>query len=440
MEIETQGRGNQFSSVIVNDFKLSSSQAAVELNLKSAIANKKEINLTILVCALGYFVDIYDLLLFGIVRIPSLKALGVPQEKLLSVGIHLINMQMFGMLLGGIIWGVLGDKIGRKQVLFGSILMYSVANICNAFVTGTESYAYLRFFAGIGLAGELGAAVTLVSEIMSKESRGYGTSIVAAVGILGAVVASLVGDAFDWKIAYIVGGVMGLCLLVMRAKLLESKMFDDTKKTNVARGAFIKIFTSKELLVKYLRCIAIGVPLWFVVGILVTFSPELTKDLGISGVTASKAIMWTYLGLSIGDLASGLFSQWIRSRKRAVLVFLSVTAAFAGFYQIFHGRSANDFYLLCVAMGLGAGYWAVFVTNAAEQFGTNLRATVATTVPNFVRGAVVPMTLGFNYLRPSFGGLHSAAIVGGVAFAIAFLAVWKMDETFGKPLDYNEKI
>lgn len=401
--------------------------------------NDSMVKMTVLVCALGYFVDIYDLLLFGIVRVPSLIAIGVPQEDLLSVGIHLINMQMIGMLIGGVLWGVLGDRLGRKEVLFGSILLYSLANIANAFVVTTGQYAWLRFIAGVGLAGELGAAITLVSEVMSKENRGYGTSIVAGVGILGAVFAAIIGDVFDWKTAYIVGGVMGLALLVMRAKLMESGMFQHAKESTSSRGAFLKLFSTRDLFTRYLTCILIGVPIWFSVSILVTFSPELTKTLGIDGVLASKAIMWNYLGLSIGDISSGLFSQYLKSRKKSVFAFLIIMIVGMLAYLRLEGASTTQFYVLCVFLGFGSGYWAVFATIAAEQFGTNIRATVATTVPNFVRASVVPITLGFEYLRPSYGSLHSAAILGAIVMIIAFLALWKLRETFGKPLDYVEQ-
>lgn len=401
----------------------------------------RQIKLTVLVCALGYFVDIYDLLLFGIVRVPSLKDLGVPPDQLLSVGLHLLNMQMTGMLLGGIIWGVLGDKRGRKSVLFGSILMYSLANIANAFVTNTEVYAWLRLIAGIGLAGELGAAVTLVSEIMSKESRGFGTAIVASVGILGAVAASLVGDFFSWKVAYIVGGVMGLALLALRAGLLESGMFEQLKTQNVKKGEFLHLFTHPERLRRYISCILIGIPIWFVIGILITFSPELAKALNVADpISAGKSIMWAYVGLSAGDLGSGLLSQYLKTRKKVVLLFLAMTAIFISIYASGTITTAPQFYTICAALGFATGYWAVFVTIAAEQFGTNLRATVATTVPNFVRGSVVLITLSFNALKPYYGIINGALIVGAACLLLAFGALWKLSETYGKDLDYFEPL
>jgi putative MFS transporter len=402
---------------------------------------ERKVVLTVTVAALGYFVDIFDLLLFGIVRQPSLIAIGVPSDQLMTVGLSLLNYQMAGMLIGGIIWGILGDKRGRKSVLFGSIFMYSIANILNAFVTNVEMYALLRFVAGIGLAGELGAAITLVSEVMDKKSRGYGTAIVAGVGILGAVFASLVGDYFDWKTAYVIGGSMGLCLLALRAGLLESSMFDQMKEQkHVARGNFIQLFNNWSRFTRYLSCIAIGVPIWFVIGILITFSPELSTVLGVEGVTASKAIMWCYLGLSVGDIMSGVMSQLIESRKKTVLAFLSLTCALIVYYAFNGNTSLNHFYFLCSLLGFATGYWAVFVTVAAEQFGTNLRATVATTTPNFVRGSVVLTTLFFQHLTPQLGLINSALVVGGVCVVIAFLALYNLSETYGKDLDYVETI
>ncbi len=404
-------------------------------------ADKRTVIFTVVISALGYFVDIYDLLLFGIVRVPSLRALGVPEDQMMSVGLRLLNFQMAGMLVGGILWGVLGDLRGRKSVLFGSILMYSLANIANAFVPNTEVYAWLRFIAGVGLAGELGAAITLVSEIMSKEMRGYGTSIVASVGILGAVLASLIGDYFDWQIAYLVGGGMGLALLGLRAWSLESGMFNHMKAKNLARGRFHQLFTKRDTLLRYLCCILIGVPIWFVIGIMITFAPELSKALGVQGViTGSKSIMWCYVGLSIGDLSSGLISQWIRSRKKAVLLFLAMTLALIFTYVNSHGIGEVAFYVLCAGLGFATGYWAVFVTIGAEQFGTNIRATVATTVPNFVRGSVVPVTLTFAALREPLGVLNAALAVGLGVVMLAFVALYFLKETFGKDLDYFETL
>ena len=255
-------------------------------------------SIPVIVAALGYFVDIYDLLLFSIVRVPSLHALQVPDDQLLSKGIYLINMQMAGMLIGGIFWGILGDKKGRLSVLFGSILLYSAANIANGFVTNIDQYALLRFIAGIGLAGELGAGITLVAEVLPKEIRGYGTSLVASVGVLGAVLAYFVADMYDWRIAYFIGGGLGLALLVLRFNVFESGIFKHIKEKNTSRGNFFMLFTSKKRLLKYLRCIMIGLPIWFVIGILITFSPEFGKAIGLTEpVNAGKAVMFSYIGL-----------------------------------------------------------------------------------------------------------------------------------------------
>jgi MFS transporter, putative metabolite:H+ symporter len=400
---------------------------------------KRAVNLSILVAALGYFVDIYDLILFSIVRVKSLASIGVAKEQLLQTGALLLNMQMGGMLLGGILWGVLGDRRGRLSVLFGSIFLYSAANIANAFVDSVGAYAVLRLLAGIGLAGELGAGITLVSEIMSRESRGYGTTIVAAVGIMGAVVAALVGDLFDWRTAYIVGGAMGIALLLLRIGVYESGMFQQVRASNVKRGAFFMLFTDRARALKYVSVILIGVPIWYAVAILVTFSPEFGVAMGMSPPpNAGRAVMFMYIGLAIGDLASGWLSQIIGSRKRVVLMFLTLTLITVGLYFVPGTRSLTTFYTLCVAMGFATGYWAVFVTIASEQFGTNIRATATTTVPNFVRGAVVPITLAFQWLTVRVGIEWSGIIVGATTIAMAFLALNGLEETYGKDLDYIE--
>lgn len=400
---------------------------------------KKLLSIPVIVAALGYFVDIYDLLLFSIVRVPSLKALQVPSTLLLEKGIYLINVQMAGMLLGGVLWGIIGDKKGRLTVLFGSILLYSIANIANGFATTVDQYALLRFIAGVGLAGELGAGITLVAEILPKEIRGYGTSIVASVGVLGAVVAYLVADTFDWKMAYIIGGALGLALLVLRFNVFESGMFSQVKEKKVSKGNFLSLFISGKKLIKYLRCILIGLPIWFVIGILLTFSPEFGKALGIAvPIQAGKAVMYGYIGLSLGDLGSGLLSQYFRSRKKVVMIFLLLTSVFIALFLLQGSKSATVFYGLCLFLGFSIGFWALFVTISAEQFGTNLRATVATTVPNFVRGSVNISTPLFLLGKTYWGVLPAAGVVAGLTIILAIIALWGMDETFHKDLDYLE--
>jgi len=401
--------------------------------------NKKNVKLIIIVAALGYFVDIYDLILFSVIRIKSLKGLGVPESDLLDVGTMLINSQMFGMLIGGILWGVLGDKKGRLSVLFGSILLYSAANLANGFVTTVEQYAIIRFIAGIGLAGELGAGITLVTETMSKENRGYGTMIVAGVGLMGAVAAAIVGENYAWETSYIIGGIMGLLLLGMRVGLAESGMFKNLKNDGVSRGNIFMLFSDGKRFKKYLSCILIGIPLWFVVGVLVTFSPEFGKELNATEpLSAGTGIMYCYIGIAIGDIVAGFLSQMWRSRKKVMLVFLLLTGVSIVVYLNAEGMNSQQFIWLVLFLGFASGYWATFVTIASEQFGTNLRATVTTTVPNFVRGSLVLATLSFTALKGSLGIINSALVVGFVSLLIALIALSQLKETFGKDLDYLE--
>lgn len=402
--------------------------------------NNRILSAAVIVSALGYFVDVYDLILFSVVRIASLKDLGLEGEALISEGVFLLNAQMFGMLLGGILWGVWGDKKGRISVLFGSILMYSVANILNAFVETVPQYAILRFLAGIGLAGELGAGITLVSESLPKEKRGYGTTLVASVGVAGAVAAALVADLFSWRTSYIVGGVMGLMLLVLRVAVHESGMFNKTKESPAIRGNFLMLFKNRNTLKKYLASILIGVPIWYVIGILVTFSPEFGKALSMAELpVAGRAVLWAYVGLVVGDIVSGVLSQILRTRKKVLLGFLLITAILCNIYFYSNGISLSNFYLLILGLGFAVGYWAVFVTIAAEQFGTNIRATVTTTVPNFVRGAVVLVTLSFESLRGHVGIIDSAVLVFVGVMTIATISALSLKETYGKDLDYVEE-
>ena len=404
------------------------------------------LNAAVIVAALGYFVDIYDLLLFGIVRTDSLKDLGITGDAIRNQGEFLISMQMFGMLFGGILWGILGDKKGRISVLFGSILIYSVANIANGMVTTVDGYAFWRLIAGIGLAGELGAGITLVTESLPKEKRGYGTMIVASVGVSGAVVAYLVYQIFqDWRLCYYAGGVLGLLLLFLRISISESGMFKKVQESDEKKGDFLSLFTNKKRFSKYVQCILIGIPLWFLVGVLITFSPEFAKALGVQGfetIAAGKAIAWCYGGLVFGDIASGLLSQWLKSRKKVMYLFLAFNLIMVFMFLNAFGITASTFYLLCFIMGFSVGYWVLFVTIAAEQFGTNIRATVTTTVPNFVRGSLPLIIIIYGFFRDSvFDGdiLKSAMIVGTLLSIISILALWKLKETFYTDLNYSEQ-
>lgn len=403
--------------------------------------SKKKVATIVIVSALGYFVDIYDLVLFGIVRVASLKALGLTDAEVTSTGIFLLNMQMGGMLVGGILWGILGDKKGRVSILFGSIILYSIMNILNGFVTDVPQYAIIRFIAGVGLAGELGAGITLVSETMSKEKRGYGNMIVAGVGVLGAVVAALVGDLTDWRTAYFVGGGMGFLILLLRVGVYESGMYKSIQHSNIPKGAFLKIFTNKKLFFKFLNCILLGLPLWFSVGVLVTFSPEFGKAFGFTEpIKAGLSIMFAYIGISAGDFLSGWVSQMLKSRKKVIHIFVSGITVMLFVFLFLNKFGAFGMYLYCGLIGFACGYWVIMLSNASEQFGTNMRATVTTSVPNFIRGSVILSTLSFQFLNPITGIVYSALIVGLITIIIAFIATSKLDETFGKDLGYIEII
>lgn len=396
--------------------------------------------LAVVVAALGYFVDIYDLVLFSVIRVPSLTALGLHGDALLREGLFLLDMQMLGMLLGGIAWGVLGDKRGRVSVLFGSILLYSLANIANGFVTSVGAYAALRFVAGAGLAGELGAGITLVSETMSREHRGYGTTVVATVGILGAVAAALVGDLFPWRVAFFVGGGLGLALLLLRVGAYESGMFEQVKKRAASRGNFLKLFSNGRRAIRYLSIILVGVPIWYGVAILMTLSPEIGKAMGMTELpNGGRAILFGYLGLAMGDFASGALSQMMRSRKKVLVGFVLLTAAAVALYFLVAARSLTVFYGVVTLLGFATGYWAVFVTVASEQFGTNMRATATTTAPNFVRGSVTLVNLLFRALKPQVGVVAAAASVGALTLVVALIALRGLEETFGRDLDFIEE-
>lgn len=398
----------------------------------------RNLKLAILVAGLGYFVDIFDLTLFSILRVPSLKALGLDDAAILSDGVFLLNMQMAGLLIGGVIWGIIGDRIGRIQVLFGSILLYSLANLANAFVQDVSSYALLRFIAGIGLAGEIGAGITLVAELMPKEKRGLATTFVASVGVAGAVAGGLLAQVVEWRTAYIAGGVMGLLLLAIRAGVKESGLFENIRQHH--GRADLRLLLSRDRLPRYISCILIGVPIWFFVGIVVTFSPEIGRALNMQApLVTANGIMFTYLGLTFGDMASGVLSQYMQSRRRAVATFMAGSFVLTALCLLLEGGSPATFYGLCLVAGFFLGYWALMLTTATEQFGTNLRATVTSTVPNFVRGSTILLTLAFSHLKGSLGVLAAAQLVGAVVFALAALALLTLRETFHSDLDFSEK-
>lgn len=409
---------------------MTAAPASLNRNLKLAIA----------VAAMGYFVDIFDLTLFAMVRVASLKDLGLEGEALTTQGVWLLNAQMIGMLLGGIFWGVLGDRLGRVQVLFGSILMYSIANLANAYTHTVDGYALWRFIAGLGLAGEIGAGITLVAELMPREKRGLATTFIAGIGIAGAVFGATLVQHVEWRTSYIVGGIMGLLLLVVRAGVHESGLFKKLAPHHEAPRADLRLLFTRERLPRYIASILIGVPIWYFVGVVVAFSPEIGQSLGTTEpLLAAKGIFYTYLGLTFGDIASGVLSQWLKSRRKAILAFMLASAGFTALALNLHGASAQSFYGMCLLAGFFLGYWALMLTTATEQFGTNIRSTVTATVPNFVRGSTVLLTSSFAWLKPEHGALAAAQLVGLATFTLSVLAVFALRESFGSDLDFVEK-
>lgn len=397
------------------------------------------LRIPVLVAALGYMVDMYDLFLFSIVRVPSLKSLNLSADSIMTDGIMLLNLQMAGLLVGGIFWGILGDKKGRLSVLFGSILIYSLANIGNGFVNSVGAYAVLRFIAGFGLAGELGAGITLVTEILPNKIRGYGTALVATMGVFGALLAYLVSSLFDWRTSYFIGGGLGLLLMVLRIRVFESGIFLKLKEKNVKRGDIRMLFNNKTRLIKYVTSIVIGMPIWFVVGILITFSPEFGRAMGFDQpVDAGKAVLFAFAGQVAGNIISGSLSQYLQSRKKVILLFMLLSFSFVMVFLLAPFRDTTLLYILCACLGFCSGYWTLFITVAAELFGSNLRATVATTVPNFVRGTVIPLTYLFLLIKNYVGTIYSALIVGVLTYAIAILALIYLEETFKKDINYTE--
>jgi MFS family permease len=397
------------------------------------------VRIPVLVAALGYMVDMYDLFLFSIVRVPSLKSLNLSPEQITADGIMLLNLQMAGLLIGGIVWGILGDKKGRLSVLFGSILIYSLANIGNGFVNSLGAYAVLRFIAGFGLAGELGAGITLVTEILPNRIRGYGATLVATLGVCGALLAYLVSHLFDWRTSYFIGGGLGLLLMVLRIKVFESGIFLKLKEKNIKRGDIRMLFNKRSRLLKYITSILMGAPIWFVVGILITFSPEFGKAMGLTQpVDAGKAVLFAFAGQVAGNIISGSLSQYLQSRKKVILLFMLMSFSFVLVFLLVPFKEVTFLYILCACLGFCSGYWTLFITVGAELFGSNLRATVATTVPNFVRATVIPLSFLFSFIKGYTGTIYSALIVGALTYLLGILALVYLEETFKKDINYNE--
>lgn len=406
--------------------------------------NNSILNLAVVVAALGYFVDIYDLLLFTIVREPSIRALGVVDAGMLEASTKIINWQMIGLLIGGVLWGVMGDRKGRLSVLFGSILLYSVANFLTGFITSVNQYAWARFVAGIGLAGELGAGITLVSELLPKEKRGIGTSLVAGVGLFGAVFAYFVHKlSGDWRLCYKIGGGLGIMLLLLRISVAESGMFHGMKEKAVSRGNFFMFFTKAQRFRKYILAILIGLPTWYVIGILVNLSNRFAGQLYTgSQINSGRSIMLAYVGIATGDILIGFVSQYFKSRKKAMYVFYSMSILSVTLFFSPLNNCDASMYLICGLLGFSTGFWAIFVTMGAEQFGTNLRATAATTIPNMVRGALPLMNLMFvDLFQKSWQWplVKSGIITGIIVVLIGLVSIYFTEETFHKDLDYVEE-
>ena len=400
-------------------------------------------SLPVIVAALGYFVDIYDLLLFTIVKKTSMLGVGATEATMLVDSTRVINWQMTGLLLGGIIWGVLADKKGRLSVLFGSIILYSTANFATGFVTTVDQYAWARFIGGLGLAGELGAGITLVSELLPKNKRGVGTSLVAGIGLFGAVAAYYTYQyTQDWRLCYKIGGVLGICLLLLRVKVAESGMFATAKASEAVKGNFFMLINNGKRFKKYFVAILIGLPTWYVIGILLNQSDRFGKAMfNSTTIDSGRAIMFGYVGIAVGDILIGLVSQYFKSRKKALLLFYGLTMLGLLFYYSNYNNSDTTMYLVAGWLGFSTGFWAIFVTMGAEQFGTNLRATAATTIPNMVRGSLPLMKMLFLDLFQKswhWSIVYSGIVTGVIVMSIAFIAYAFTEETFHKDLDYME--
>jgi MFS transporter, putative metabolite:H+ symporter len=402
--------------------------------------NQRAVTLAIIASALGFFVDLYDIIIVSVVRKASLLAVGVPESELLDKGVLMLNVQMAGMLIGGFLWGILGDKKGRLSVLFGSIILYSAATFANGYATSYEMYLLLRFLAGVGLSGELGAGITLVSEQMPQKWRGIGPSIIGSFGMLGAIVGAYIGGQYDWQLTYKIGGIMGFALLILRFGVLESGMYQHIKTKTNNLGSLGLIFKNKKRLLIYISIILMGFPGWFINGVVMTFTPEIAKDMGMAEIpSVSVVFMVFFAGFTFGDLTGGFVSQWLKSRKKALWAYLGWFMLIFALYLFFARTSVTAYYIFFFGLGIGAGYTIVLLTSAAEHFGTNIRSTVTTSTLNLLRASVIPQATAFSFLSPKIGSFNSIIVVGICSMGLAVWALTNLKETFHSDLDFIDE-
>lgn len=397
----------------------------------------------VIVSGLGYLVDAYDMMIFSVVRTASLTDMGLSGDKLVEAGLQIMNLQMAGLLLGGLVWGMLGDKLGRMKVLFASIIMYSVANFGCGFAQGVADYGVWRFMAGFGLAGEAGAAITIVTESLPKTKRGLGVMLVVACAAMGPLLAGIVGELVEWRHAYMIGGVAGFALLFLRANVKESKVFEHVAHNKkVQRGNLLQFVTNWSLFKRYVCCVLVGVPVWYIIGIQTTLAPEFARSMGVVGaVAAGTALSFNFVGTIVGEILCATMAQVLQSRRQSLILWLLLTlGSVLGYYQL-HDVTAQTFYFYCGFLGISIGYWVSLMAATAEQFGTNLRASATTSIPNFIRGSLIPMNMMFVYLHNKVGYSYeqTGLIIGGAVVAMALGALLFMPETFHNDMDFVEE-
>jgi MFS family permease len=400
--------------------------------------SRKDI-LMISVAALGYFVDLYDMLIFSSERVEALGSIGVAKQKMGEVGLMLQNYQMLGLVIGGFLFGILADKFGRLRVLFASILLYSVANIGNAFVTNVPAFAVARLIAGIGLAGELGVALSWISESLKPQQRTIATTIVSAFGLLGGVVAAIMATHFHWQTSYMIGGIMGLVLLAFRVSLNESKLFEQTRQSSAKKGNLFQLLSNKKQLKKFVLCVLSGAPAFVLLSIYVTLAPEFGAAFGITEqISVAHGIMVFLIVFAMSDVACGLLSKIMRKRKTPLLIFACLQILSIGYYLLVPPQTVEAFYFRCMLLGFSAGYWGILITNSLEQFGTNIRATVATSTPSLIRGMTIPASIFFTVVSKQTSLVTAGAIVGFSLVAISIVSILLLDDKFENDLNFME--
>jgi MFS transporter, putative metabolite:H+ symporter len=382
----------------------------------------------------GYFIDIFDLVLFSTLRISSFEELKITDPTYWTV--VFFNLQMTGILVGGIFWGKMADIKGRSWSFMGTILVFSIANIINGLTSSLTVYGICRFIAGFGLAGEMGSGIALICEKVPDEKRSLYLGFVSSLGCIGAVLSGWLGDIVYWRYLFIGSGFAGILLTLLRKNLLEPDLFRKTATLNIPRGQWKTLFQSPPDLIRFILLIFLGIPMWYIIGILWSFSTEMTSTIGLNIFTSGQAILWGYVGVWMGDMLMPFVSQFLKSRIFTIQICLIMMLLGVIYLFQFQPHSLLSFQLTHIFLGFTIGYWAVYATLCGESFGTNIRALTSTSLPSLIRFSSIPMMIIYQYGRDE-NELNIALGMGLTVLCISMITTYFIKDTFQKDIDFQ---